>query len=77
MSGTEYSMNPTKQQLEDELTEVEISIDLYIKEIENLESHNESAKNSVRINACGEVLKDLYIQKRDLQGRIERMSDNE
>lgn len=31
-------MNPTKQQLEDELTEVEISIDLYIKEIENLES---------------------------------------
>ncbi|MBE6745869.1 MAG: hypothetical protein E7558_00245 [Ruminococcaceae bacterium] len=70
-------MNPTKQQLEDELSEVEISIDLYIKEIENLESHNESAKNAVRINACGEVLKDLYIQKRDLQGRIERMSNNE
>ena len=70
-------MNPTKQQLEDELTEVEISIDLYIKEIENLESHNDSAKNSVRINACGEILKDLYIQKRDLQNQIERMDNNE
>lgn len=66
-----------KQQLEDELTDIEISIDFYIKEIETLEKHNESTQNSERINACGEVLKDLYIQKRDLQGRIERMNNNE
>ena len=77
MSGTEYSMNPTKQQLEDELSEVEISIDLYIKEIEQLSQSKKSKKRQKQIEECGRTLERMYDMRDDLQYQIERMSNNE
>lgn len=70
-------MNPTKQQLENELAEVEISIDFYTKKIEQAESDKEMPFRTAQINTFGKMRDDLYLQKRDLQERIERMKNNE
>ncbi len=70
-------MTPTKQQLEDELSEVEMSIDLYIKEIEQLSQSKKSKKRQEQIEECGRTLKRMYDKRDEIQDQIERMKNNE
>ncbi len=68
---------PTKQQLEAKLAKVEEDIDFYTEKIEQAESDKDMPFRLGQINTFVKMLDDLYPQKRDLQYRIERMSNNE